>query len=67
MKKMMLLVMAALLSAGTFNAAIAEQQPKCKKECCKKCDSSCKEKCSKQECSTKCDNKKTDCTSTAKA
>jgi len=46
MKKIMLLVMAAVLSAGTINA----QDSKCKKECCKKCESKCEKKCSKAEC-----------------
>lgn len=58
MKKIMLLALAAALSAGTVNSVYAQEDPKCKKECCKKCDSACKEKCSKQECSKKCDDKK---------
>ena len=46
MKKIMLLVMAAVFSAGTINA----QDPKCNKERCKKCESKCEKKCSKAEC-----------------
>jgi hypothetical protein len=49
MKKIMLLVMAAILSAGTINTTYA-QDSKCKKECCKKCDAKCEKKCSKAEC-----------------
>ena len=49
MKKIMLLVMAAVLSAGTLHVSYA-QDPKCKKECCKKCDAKCEKKCSKAEC-----------------
>ena len=58
MKKIMLLVMAAALSAGTINISYA-QDPKCKKECCKKC--------SKEECTKKCDDKKACNKETAKA
>ena len=49
MKKIMLLVMAAILSAGTVNTMYA-QDSKCKKECCKKCSDKCEKKCSKAEC-----------------
>lgn len=59
MKKIMVLVMAAILSAGTINTTYAQQDPKCKKECCKKCN--------KEECSKKCDDKKSCSRETAKA
>lgn len=65
MKKMMLLVMAAVLSAGTINTAYA-QDPKCKKECCKKCDSKCEKKCSKDECNKSCGETKSCNKATAK-
>jgi hypothetical protein len=58
MKKIMLLGLAALLSVGSINSAFAQQEPKCKKECCKKCDAECKQKCSKEDCTKKCDNSK---------
>lgn len=57
MKQMMLLVLAATLSAGSINTAHAKQDPKCKKECCKKC---------KEKCNSTCDDKKS-CKDSAKA
>lgn len=67
MKKIMLLAVAALLSAGSINSASAQQDPNCKKECRRKCDASCKEKCCKEESSKKCDAKKSCCKESAKA
>lgn len=63
----MLLALAGLLSAGTIKTAVAQDKPKCKKECCKGCDSSSKEKCSKEECSAKCDKQKSSCKDSVKA
>lgn len=57
MKKIMLLVLAASLSAGPVSTAYAQQDPKCKKECCKKC---------KEKCGNTCDDKKS-CKDAAKA
>ena len=62
----MLLILAAVLTAGTTGSAYA-QEPKCKKECCKKCDSHCKEKCCKEDGGQKCENKKSSNKETAKA
>ncbi len=59
MKKIMVLAMAAILSAGTIGTSYAQQDPKYKQECCKKCN---KEKCTK-----KCDDRKTCNKETAKA
>jgi hypothetical protein len=67
MKKIMLLVMAAVLSAGIISTSYAQEDPKCKKECCKKCDDKCEKKCSKEECTKKCDDKKAGSKETAKA
>jgi len=67
MKKIMLMALAIVLSAGTISTAYANQEPKCKKECCKKCDSICKEKCSKEECSKKNEARKCESKDTAKA
>ncbi|MBC7826337.1 MAG: hypothetical protein H7122_01225 [Chitinophagaceae bacterium] len=58
MKKMILVALAAALSAGSISTSYAQQDPKCKKECCKKC---------KEDCSKKCDDKKSCSKEAAKA
>ena len=67
MKNIISLALVAILSLVSINSSYAQENPKCKKECCKKCESSCKEKCSKEDCSKKCEDKKTCTKETAKA
>ena len=70
MKKILLVILVASLSAGSASATSLQDDPKTKKECCnKKCDDKCKEQCCQSKCtkeeSAKCEEKK-NCTKTKK-
>ena len=70
MKKIMLLVLAAMLTTAVVKANTYQDGKKCPKECCTKCDDKCKKecadkckdgKCSKADCAKSGDAKKDCC------